>query len=192
MKEKLKLYNKEIKWALIAFGVIFVIMTFVSYNGFVSEHNRLENQFVKQKDQERPMVFDAMRKNIAMKGQVVLKADSSGQRYMETIMAARDNKGQEAFISMIREQNPELPQLEIIKMYKDLSSVIESSRADLMIVEKKIQYTVEAHSNLLTTSFKGRMWNKISGYEKFNYKPITSTYTDEVSRTSHDDNMNVF
>jgi hypothetical protein len=192
MKEKMKMYATEIKYALIGLSVIVLILFAVSYNGFVSDHNVLENEFVKQSTQERPLIFDAMRKNITMKGKVVLKADSSGLRYMQTIMAARDNKGQDAFISMVREQNPELPQLEIIKMYQDLSSVIESSRADLIIVEKKIQYTVEAHSNLITASFTGRMWNSIKGYEKFKYKPITSTYTDEVSRTSHDDNMDVF
>jgi len=192
MKDKIKMYKSQIIIALSVLMGIFLISLVVSYNGFVNAHFELENQFVKQNKQERPMVFDAMRKNIAMKGQVVLKADSSGLRYMETIMKARDNKGQEAFISMIREQNPELPQLEIIRMYQDLSSVIESSRADLMIVEMKIQYTVEAHTNLLSSTFKGRMWNKIAKYERFNYKPITSTYTDEVSRTSHDDNMDVF
>lgn len=170
-------------------AILLVIITVANFISFSNEEITLRTSF-KQKYDERTAFYDGMYKTLSGKSQVALKNDSSFRENVNIIMSARKDAPQ-LFMKWVTESNPNANYSEVSALYKDLSRAIEAKRDGFFVQEKFMQDIVMQHSNLIL-KFPGSLYNIFMGRKPLEYKPITSTLTDNVMRTGTDDNIKVF
>ena len=182
--------NKTIlRWSIIGGLIIFAIIMFSNIVSFSNEEISLRNSF-EQKYNERTAFYDKMWKTLSQKSQIALKNDSSFWQNVNIIMAGRKDAPQ-LFMKWVTESNPNANYSEVSILYQDLSRAVEAQREGFFVEEKYMQDIVMQHSNLIQ-KFPGSFYNIFFGRSKLNYKPITSTITDEVIKTGKDDNVKLF
>jgi hypothetical protein len=178
---------------IITLGVVVLVLLFVSIGvgsaiSFSNSQIELRNQF-DQKFSERTTFYDKMYKTISQKTQIALKNDSSFRENINIIMSGRKD-GENIMMKWVKETNPNSDYAQA-SLYKDLSRAVEAQREGFFVQEKFMQDIVLQHSNLIQR-FPGSFYNLFFGYKKIDYKPITSTITDEVIKTGKDDNVKLF
>lgn len=183
--------NKKfiIKIAIGLAAFLLIVITFGNFISFSNDEITLRNSF-KQKYDERTAFYDGMYKTLSGKSQVALKNDSSFRQNIDIIMSARKDAPQ-LFMKWVTESNPNANYSEVADLYKDLSRAIESKRDGFFVEEKMMQDIVMQHNNLIG-KFPGSFYNIFMGRKSLEYKPITSTLTDNVMKTGKDDNIKVF
>lgn len=160
---------------------------FVSYS---NSEVRLRNHFT-QKYSERTAFYDKMWKTLSQKGQIALKNDSSFRQNIDIIMQGRKD-APDLVMKWITETNPNANYSEVSALYKDLSRAVEAEREGFFYQEKMLQDIKLEHDNLVDV-FPSSVVLAIVGRNKhLDYKPITSTLTENVMIAGKDDNVKVF
>lgn len=173
----------------LAFGgliAIFLITIVAQCINFSNSEIDLRNSF-KQKWDERTAFYDKMWKTFSQKSQIAVKNDSSFRRNIDLIMTAREDKGG-LLMKWVQESNPNANYDAVSKLYEDLSRAVEAGREGFFVQEKVLQDIVKQHSNLIQ-KFPGSLYNSFYGRKPLEYKPITSTITDQVIKTGKDDDV---
>lgn len=177
------------KLSIIVGVVLLLVVGAISLAGYHNDEVSLRNKFT-QKITERTAFYDKMWKTINQKGQIAVKNDSSFQRNVQIIMENRkDAEG--IMMKWVTESNPNANFSEVSKLYADLSRAVESNRDEFFEQEKMLQDIKLQHDNLMD-KFPGTVVYSILGREKLVYKAITSDLTEEVMKTSKDNNTKVF
>jgi hypothetical protein len=173
------------------FGAIFLIGATLAFNyiGFSNTEIDLKNRFTQKMD-ERTAFYDKMWKTLSQKSEIALKNDSSFARNVDAIMAGRKDAG-DVFMKWVQETNPNANFEAVSSLYADLSRAVEGQRDGFFMQEKMLQSIVLEHSNHLQ-KFPGSFWNMIANRQPIEYKPITSTRTDDVMKSGKDDNVKLF
>lgn len=166
---------------------IIAIWAFSSYISYTNSDTRLRNKFA-QKTTERTAFYDKMWKTFAQKAQIAVKNDSSFQRIVQIQMTGQAD-GQQVMMKWITQSNPTATFNQVSDMYKDLSRAIEAGRDEFFEQEKTLQDIKLQDDDLLLT-FPGTVF--LAGRKPLEYKPITSTRTDNVMQTGKDDDTKVF
>lgn len=177
------------KLSIIIGVVLLFVVGAMTFAGYHNDEVSLRNKFV-QKTTERTAFYDKMWKTINQKGQIAVKNDSSFQKNVQLIMEGRkDAEG--IMMKWVTESNPNANFSEVSALYKDLSRAVESNRDEFFEQEKVMQDIKLQHDNLMDR-FPGSLVYSILSREKLVYKPITSDLTDEVMKTSKDNNTKIF
>lgn len=177
------------KLSIIIGVVLLFVVGAMTFAGYHNDEVSLRNKFV-QKTTERTAFYDKMWKTINQKGQIAVKNDSSFQKNVQLIMEGRkDAEG--IMMKWVTESNPNANFSEVSKLYQDLSRAVESNRDEFFEQEKMMQDIKLQHDNLLDR-FPGSLVYSILNRQKLVYKPITSDLTEEVMKTSKDNNTKVF
>jgi len=178
--------EKLIKFGLIGLGVIILLVFVGNFISFSNSEISLRNTF-EQKIDERTSFYDKMYKVISQKSQIAVKNDESFRKNIIVIMEGRkDAIG--IFMKWITETNPNANYNDVSILYQDLSRSIEAQREGFFVQEKVIQDVVKQHKNLIQ-KFPNSFYNLFFGRENLVYTPIKSSLTEEVMRTSKDDNV---
>ena len=178
-----------INLGIVGIIVIFAVILISNLISFSNNEIEYRNAF-KQKYDERTAFYDKMWKTLSQKSQIALKNDSSFRQNVDIIMSGRkDAEG--IFMKWVTETNPNANYSEVSALYKDLSRAVEAQREGFFIRELYMQDIVKQHSNLLQ-KFPGSLYNVFFGRKLLEYKPITSTITDEVIKSGKDDNVKIF
>lgn len=172
--------------AIIAIISVMVISSFISMSNSAID---LENRF-QQKYEERTAFYDKMWKTISQKSQIALRNDSSFKDNINIIMSGRKD-APNVFMKWVQESNPNANYAEVSVLYQDLSRSVEAQREGFFIEEKYLQDIKREHSNLIK-KFPGSLFNVFLGIKEIEYKPITSTITDNVIREGKDENVKLF
>jgi hypothetical protein len=175
--------------AVIGILGIFAIIFISGIIGFGNDTVDLQNRR-KQKDDERTAFYDKMWKTLAQKSQIALRNDSSFSRNVDAIMAGRKDAPQ-LFMKWVQESNPNANYEAVSALYADLSRAVEAQRDGFFVQEKMIQGIVLEYNNRIQ-KFPGSFYNLFYGRKKMEYKPITSTRTDNVIETGKDDDVKLF
>jgi hypothetical protein len=170
-----------------ALVLIIGIWIFSSYISYSNRDTSLRNQFT-QKVSERTAFYDAMWKTFSQKAQIVVKADSGFANIVKIQMAGQAD-GPQVAMKWLQQTNPTASYSQIVDMYKDLSRTIESKRSEFFEEEKMLQ-DIKLQDDNAITLFPGSLF--LSSRKPIDYKPITSTQTDNVIKTGKDDNTKVF
>ena len=168
--------------------ITFVVLGF-QFSSFSNTEVELKNQF-KEKMDARTTFYDNMWKTINQKAKVAVKNDSSYTNTVNAIMASRAD-APNLFMKWVQESNPNANFSEVSGMYKDLSRTIEAKRDEFVEIERTTQDVVMVHNNHLET-FPNSLFNMILNRPHLVYKPISSDRTDEVMKTSKDNDVSVF
>lgn len=178
--------KKIVIWGLVGlFAFITVVSTISTSNSEVDLRNRF-----KQHMDQRTAFYDKMWKTISGKGQVALKNDSSFQKIVNMQVTGQKG-GDQLMMQWVTQSNPAATFEQVTLLYADLSRAIESERDGFFMEEKMIQGIVYEHDNILGKFPSGFILGMF-GRKSLEYKPITSTRTDEVMKTGKDDNDKVF
>ncbi len=169
--------------------VMFIITLIANMVSFSNNEIEYRNTF-KQKYDERTSFYDKMWKTLDQKSQIALKNDSSFRKNIDIIMSGRKD-AQGIFMKWITETNPNANYSEVAALYKDLSRAVEAQREGFFVRELYMQDVVKQHSNLIG-KFPGSFYNMFLNRKPLEYKPITSTITDEVIKSGKDDNVKLF
>lgn len=169
--------------------VIFGIIMVSNIVSFSNEEIDLKNAF-EQKMSERTSFYDKMWKTISQKSQIALKNDSSFRQNIDIIMQGRKD-APELVMKWVQESNPNANYEAVSSLYADLSRSVEAQREGFFVEEKYLQDITLQHRNLVL-KFPGSFYNSFFGREPINYKPITSTITDQVIKEGKDDNVKLF
>lgn len=178
-----------IKWGILGAITLFLIILVSGFISFSNSEIDYKNSF-NQKFSERTSFYDKMWKTLNQKGQIALRNDSSFRQNVDIIMSGRKD-AQGLFMKWVTETNPNANYSEVADLYKDLSRSVEAQREGFFQQERYLQDIVKQHSNLLE-KWPGSFYNIFFGRKKLEYKPITSTITDEVIKSGKDDNVKLF
>lgn len=179
---------------IILIGITTILLIFsgiflANYVSFSNQEIDLKTRFT-QKYDERTAFYDKMWKTLSQKSQIALRNDSSFRENVNIIMTGRKDAPQ-LFMKWVTESNPNANYEEVSALYKDLSRSVEAQREGFFVEEKYLQDIVREHSNLIQ-KFPGSLYNSIAGRKAIEYKPISSTITDQVIKTGKDDNVKLF
>jgi hypothetical protein len=178
-----------IKWGILGTITLFLVILVSGFISFSNSEIDYKNSF-NQKFSERTSFYDKMWKTLNQKGQIALRNDSSFRQNVDIIMSGRKD-AQGLFMKWVTETNPNANYSEVADLYKDLSRSVEAQREGFFQQERYLQDIVKQHSNLLE-KWPGSFYNIFFGRKKLEYKPITSTITDEVIKSGKDDNVKLF
>lgn len=178
-----------IKIGVGALVALFTIIFIGNIIGFSNNEIELRNRF-EQKISERTSFYDKMWKILKGKSEIALKNDSSFRQNINIIMEGRKDAPQ-VFFKWITETNPNANYSEVSALYKDLSRAVEAQREGFFVQERYLQDIKRQHSDLIK-KFPGSFYNSFYGRKEIEYKPITSTITDEVMKSGKDDNVKLF
>lgn len=176
-----------IKWlVLLGLPIIFIIATYGSFN---NKDVDLRTTFEMQMT-NRTAQYDKVWKVITQKAQIAKAYDSSFIRAVNASMDARKD-GANILMKWVQENNVMIQIGTVQELYKDLSRTIEAERNSFFEREQTLASIKQQHSKFLR-SFPNNIYNLFMGRKELEYKPITSSRTDEVIRTGKDDNVDVF
>lgn len=175
--------------AILAGVILFAILFIGGIIGFGNDTVDLQNRR-KQKDDERTAFYDNMWKTFSQKTQIALRNDSSFARNVDAIMAGRKDAG-DLFMKWVQESNPNANYEQVAALYADLSRSVEAKRDQFFMQEKAIMGIVLEYNNRIQ-KFPGNLYNIFYGRKKMDYKPITSSRTDQVIESGKDDDVNLF
>jgi hypothetical protein len=181
-----ELPNIWVKLVLIGGPLIFILMTYSSFN---NKEVDLRTEFEMQM-KNRTAFYDKMWKIIAQKGKIAVKNDSSFTRNITAIMEARKD-GEQVMMKWVKEVNPNANFSEVSKLYAELSRTIESERNSFYERETTLSSIQREHSRFLRR-FPNNFYNYFMGRKELEYKPITSDRTDDVIKSGKDNNVDVF
>ena len=161
---------------LLLFGCI---VTFSSYRQLYDQNVELTSKFEAQKGTVA-LSFDKMFKILKDQAHVTDKAAEAFKGIYVGIMEGRYSKGDGSLMKWITEQNPSFDQT----IYTKLMNSIEAQREDFFLEQKKVLAIMEEHENL-----RNHFWSHLmlGNIPKFEYLAITSTTTENVVKTGHDD-----
>lgn len=175
-----------VKAVLIIVPLIFIVSTYASFN---NTDINLRTEF-EMKSKNRTAFFDKMWKTISQQSQIAVKNDSSFQRNVALIMEGRKD-AQGTFMKWIQESNPNADFRSVQELYRDLSRTVESERSSFYEIETSLSSVQREHSRFLR-SFPNNLYNIFMGRKELVYNPITSDRTDEVMKSSKDNDVKVF
>ncbi len=174
-------------WLVVLGGfVVFLISTYASFN---NQEVKLRTTFNMQMS-NRTALFDKMWKIISQKAQITKAYDSS---FLSIVKAAMDPRKDGANIMMkwVTESNPTLQAGTVQELYKELGRTIESERNSFFEREETLSSIKQQHS-LFLLSFPNNFYNIFMGRQELEYKPITSSRTENVISTGKDDEVKLF
>ena len=178
-----------IKWGIFGAVALFIIIFISNLISWSNNEIDVRNAFIQKKD-ERTAFYDKMWKTFSQKGQIALRNDSSFRQNIDIIMAGRKDAAG-LFMKWVTETNPNANYSEVADLYRDLSRSVEAQREGFFVQEKYMQDLVRQQANMLD-KYPGNLYNVFFGKKRLEYKPITSTITDEVIKTGKDDNVKLF
>lgn len=184
-------YSKStiIKWAFIGLAILMGLWLTISTISTINQDQKIRNRFA-AKYQGRTAYYDNLWKQIAQVGKVAVKVDSSNTKNLGIIMSNRkDSPG--LMMKWVTESNPNASFSEVTKLYQNLARLIEANREKLFTIEEELQDIVREEQDLVTV-FPNNVIFGLLGRPALNYKPITSDRTDDVIKTSKDNNVEVF
>jgi hypothetical protein len=175
-------YTKIAAFGLLGIFLVFMMSTLISFSNSEIE---LRNTF-EQKFQERTAFYDKMSKVFNQKSQIAVKNDSSFRKNIDIIMSGRKDSEQ-VMMKWITETNPNANYGEVAALYKDLSRAIEAQREGFFGQEKVLQDVIRQHKNLIQR-FPNSLYNLFFGRQPLIYRVIQSSITEEIIKTSTDNN----
>jgi phosphoribosyl-AMP cyclohydrolase len=173
--------EKTIKAVLAALaGVVLLTLLIAPFVSFYNNEATLRNQFV-QKTTERSAFYQKMYTSISQQTQIAVKNDASFKEVVNAQIQGQKT-AENTMMVWIKQSNPAATFTEVTKLYASLSRAIESERAGFFEQEKMMQDIKLQHDNLLNTT-PGSIINVFFSRQHFDYKPISSDYTDAVFKT---------
>jgi len=166
---------------LAVFGVLGVLalMLFVGYIGFGNTANQHENG-IKAQYKDNQNVYDNGWKEVKEKAQVPDMYTDDLKKVYDGVMRGRyGEKGSQALLQFIKEQNPQLSP----ELYKQIQQSIESFRKRFTQSQTELVARRQAYENFLTATYSGRFYNMVGGYPRINlteYDIVTSEETERV------------
>lgn len=156
---------------LLAFGAL-------GYVGFSNDANRFENQ-VKAKYTDNQNVYDNGWKKVREMAQVPdMQVDALSKIYDGVMKGRYGEKGSQALLQFIKEQNPDLNQetfLKIQRAVEDFHNEFQANQTQLISVK-------QSYDNYLTATTSGRFYNMMGHYPHLDmskYDIVTSDKTQQ-------------
>lgn len=168
---------------LVIFTVAIIFMLGVGYK---NQEIELRNQAVAQEDANK-LTFDKVWKVLKQKAGVTDKYASDFKDIYSGLMNSRyqgDQKSNPMF-KWIQERNPNFS----VDLYKDLSSAIESNRAEFLRVQKRLVDIKREHDNL-RLKFPSSIF--VGSKPELDIKLVTSGKTEATFNTGKEDNVDLF
>jgi hypothetical protein len=129
--------------------------------------------------------YDNMWKIIKQKGQVSDAYKDAFDTIYTKLISSRYDKDSNLLFKFITEANPNFD----VSLYKDLSNSIEGLRNAFTLKQERVVDILNQH-NKLRKQIPASWF--VGSRPEIVYKPITSTITDQVVASGHDDDVNVF
>jgi len=156
---------------------------------FKNKDVTLQNNF-KKHNNDKAAAYDEMLKTVTGNAQV---SDRTRDAFAEVVKIQMDGRKDAEGLAMkwIQEANPAATFSEVASMYRNLARVIETKRTAFLERETTLSSIVEQHDNFVE-KFPNLIWAAIFGTKRLEYKPITSSRTENAVKTGKDDNFDVF
>ncbi len=168
--------------------VLFAVLVFFGYQGFINDANRYENQ-VKAKYTDNKNVYDNGWKQVKEIAQVPdMYADRVRQVTQDAISGRYGDNGARQIFLAVQESNPQIDP----KLYFQIQQAIEIFRGRFQQNQTELVAVKQGYSNYLTATYAGRLFNTFGHYPRINmneYDIVTSTKTEADFGTKRADEL---
>lgn len=177
--------NNKVIAAIVGGGIFSLILMVVMM--YVSTNNTEVSLRSDAQAQVRTITlnYDNMWKIVKQKAEVSENYKNAFDTIYTKIISSRYDKDNGLLLKFITEANPNFD----VSLYKDLSASIEAYRNTFLMTQEKLVDIINQHNKLRST-IPSKYF--VGSRPEIAYKPITSTITDQVVATGHDDDVNVF
>jgi len=175
--------NKLILWAVIGFIALMGGCSIISTkNKEVVIHNKFDAEF-----KNRTAFYDNLTKTVKETFKISLKNEVAFKENVTAIMEGRKD-AENLMFKMITESNPNQNFNEVSRLNERVMQLIESKRNELFEIERTLSDIEREHKNLIQ-QFPGAFVFMIFSVEPINFKPISSSRTDNVIKTGQDNEL---
>ena len=181
-------YSSKNVFKIVVFGVLIVlfIVLFSMYLNISNTEVRLYNK-IEQMSENRENIFDSMWKQIKQVAQVAEKEKTSMIEMIREYMNVRTGiRGEKSLVSMLRENYPNLPQLQYIQ----ITNIITGKRDEFQRYQTELKDVCREYKNH-TQTIPNRWF--VKGRDVFVIcKVISSDVSYEVMKTGRENNIKIF
>lgn len=170
--------------AIVALVLALVGVCFMSYVSAYNLGNRMEQQ-IKAEWENNKNILASYGQKVAEAAQVpTMMRDDLQAVVVKSIQARYGEKGSQATMQWIQEQNPSLdPQL-----YRKLQQIIEAGRDEFKNSQTRLIDIKRGYETSMGSFWQG-MWLRVAGYPKINladYKVVTTDNVEESFKTGRE------